>query len=311
MPDIVITVFMDADSVERLSSRFDTTYDPTLVDRPRDIAALLAGARALVVRNRTWVDDAMLAAGPGLRIVGRLGVGLDNIDTEAAAARGIRVAPATGANDVSVAEYVVAMALHLLRGAYTASASVAAGDWPRTALIGREVTGKTLALVGYGAIARETAVRARALGMAIAAHDPFVDAGDPAWSGVRRYPELGDLLAAADVVSLHVPLTEATRNLIDRDALARMKATSVLINAARGGVVDEPALAGALKDGGIAGAALDVFAGEPLTAAAGAVFTGCPNLVLTPHVAGVTVESNARVGAMIAGLVAAALDEEA
>lgn len=309
MPDIVITEFMDAPSVARLAERFDTVYDPDLVENPPHIPPLLTGARALVVRNRTRVTDEMLGAGPKLRIVGRLGVGLDNIDMAAAKARGVPVVPATGANDDSVAEYVIAMALHLLRDAYTASADVAAGTWPRTRLIGREVSGKILGLVGYGAIARKTAVRARALGMAIAAYDPFVPAADPAWAEAARHETLAGLLAVSDAVSLHVPLTDTTRHLIDTAALAAMRPGAVLINAARGGVVDEPALAAALKDGRLAGAALDVFETEPLSAAAGAVFAGCPNLVLTPHVAGVTEESNARVGAVIADAVIAALEE--
>lgn len=311
MPDIVITEFMDAPSVARLADRFDTVYDPGLVDRAERVPRLLARARALVVRNRTMVTDDLLAEAPRLRIVGRLGVGLDNIDVAAAEARGVAVVPATGANDDSVAEYVTAMVLYLLRGAYAASADVAAGVWPRTRLIGREASGKTLGLVGYGSIARKTASRARALGMAVAAFDPFVPPEDPAWDGTARMDTLEALLAAADAVSLHVPLTEATRQLIDAAAFAAVRPGAVLVNTARGGVVDESALAAALKDGRIAGAALDVFETEPLTAAAGAVFAGCPNLVLTPHIAGVTEESNARVGAMIADAVISTLEENA
>ncbi|MEQ8398228.1 hydroxyacid dehydrogenase [Thalassobaculum sp.] len=311
MPDIVITEFMDAPSVERLTSRFDTLYDPGLVDRPEAIPVLLSEARALVVRNRTQVTDAVLAAGPGLRIVGRLGVGLDNIDVAAARNRGVPVVPATGANDDSVAEYVIAMTLHLLRGAYASSADVQAGRWPRTRLIGREVSGKTLGLVGFGSIARKTAILARSLGMTVAAFDPYVPADDPIWqSGVVRHAALDGLLGAADVVSLHVPLTDGTHHLIDAAALAAMRPEAVVINAARGGVVDEPALAAALKERRLAGAALDVFEVEPLTAEAGAVFDGCPNLVLTPHIAGVTDESNSRVGVVIADAVLEALQEK-
>lgn len=309
MPDVLITEFMDAPNVARLADRFDTVYDPGLAERAERIPKLLARARALVVRNRTRVTDELLAEGPRLRIVGRLGVGLDNIDTAAAEARGLKVVPAAGANDESVAEYVVGMVLHLLRDAYAATAEVASGNWPRTRLIGREASGKTLGLVGYGAVARKTATRARALGMTIMAFDPFVAADDPAWSDIGRAGSLAALLAASDAVSLHVPLTEATRHMIDTAALDAMRTDAVLVNAARGGVVDEPALAAALRDGRIAGAALDVFEAEPLTAAAGSVFADCPNLILTPHIAGVTVESNARIGAAIADAVIAALGE--
>ncbi len=308
MSDIVITEFMDATSVARLADRFDTVYDPGLAERAERIPRLIARARGLVVRNRTRVTAELLAEGPRLQVVGRLGIGLDNIDLAAAEARCLAVVPSTGASDDSVAEYVVAMVLHLLRGAYAAGPEVAAGAWPRTRMIGREASGKTLGLVGYGKIARKAAVRARALGMRIAAFDPFVPDGDPAWRDVIRTETLQALLAMADAVSLHVPLSDATRHLIDAGALAAMRPEAVLINAARGGVVDEPALAAALRAQTIAGAALDVFEIEPLPAFAGAVFAGCPNLILTPHIAGVTEESNARAGAMIADAVISALE---
>ena len=294
MPDIVITEFMDEAAVADLAKSFSVHYDATLVDRPDELAALLGGARALVVRNRTQVRGPLLAAAPELACVGRLGVGLDNIDTAACKARGVAVYPATGANDVAVAEYVIAAAMLLLRGAYGATADVVAGTWPRNRLIGREIAGKRLGLVGLGAIARETMVRARALGMTVAAFDPYLPDDHEAWSQADRQ-SLPALLAAADVVSLHVPLTPETTGLIGAHEIDLMKTDAVLINAARGGVVDEAALAAALKAGTLGGAALDVFAEEPVSAARGALFDGCPNLVLTPHIAGVTAESNVRV----------------
>ncbi len=311
MPDIVISEFMDETAVEDLCSGFDLLYDPGLVDRPDDLKAVLAGARALIVRNRTRVTDDLLAAGPGLVCVGRLGVGLDNIDLEACEARGVKVFPATGANDQAVAEYVIAAALMLLRGAYHAGREMLAGAWPRQALMGRETAEKTLGLVGFGGIARQVAARARPLGMKLAACDPFVPADDPAWQDVTRHETLESLLPEVDVLSLHVPLTEGTRGLIDAAALKRMRPGAVLINTARGGVVDEAALAGSLKAGHLGGAALDVFAEEPLSAEAAAVFAGLPNLILTPHIAGVTVEANVRVSAMTARQVRAALEETA
>ncbi len=306
MADIVITEFMDEAAIRAHLSGFDVHYAPTLVDQPDALRAAVADARALVVRNRTQVRGALLEAAARLTVVGRLGVGLDNIDVGACEARGIAVFPATGANDLAVAEYVVTAALVLLRRAWFASDAVAAGEWPRQRLMGRELSGKQLGLVGYGAIARQTAIRARALGMSIAAHDPFLPADHPAWEGVRNLP-LADLLAHSDVVSLHVPLTPATTRLVDAAALARMKPDAILINAARGGVVDEAALVDALRGGRLGGAALDVFEREPVDAAAGRLFAGVPNLLLTPHIAGVTVESNERVSAVIAQAVAARL----
>jgi (S)-sulfolactate dehydrogenase len=255
------------------------------------------------VRNRTQVRGALLEAAPRLEVVGRLGVGLDNIDVAACEARGIAVYPATGANDLSVAEYVITAALMLLRRAWFATGRVAAGEWPRTELMGRELAGKRLGLVGYGAIARVTGRMARDLGMSVAAYDPLLPADHAAWAHALRQP-LTELLKDSDVVSLHVPLTDATRNMIDARAIATMRRGAILVNAARGGVVDEAALCEALRAGHLGGAALDVFAREPVDAASGALFAGVPNLILTPHVAGVTEESNVRVSAVTAEAVA-------
>lgn len=309
MPDVVICEFMDDSAVEALRREFDTLYDPALVDDPARLAEASAGARALIVRNRTQVRGALLEGAGALQVVGRLGVGLDNIDLEACADRGIEVIPATGANDASVAEYVITAALVLLRGAWLRSAEVARGAWPRQQMMGAELGGKTLGLVGFGAIARETASRARALGMQVVAHDPFVPAGDPAWDGVEALA-LEQLFARADVLSLHVPLTDETRHLVNAERLAGMKPGAIVINAARGGVVDEVALSAALRAGRSGGAALDVFEVEPLTAEAGAPFEG-QNVLLTPHIAGVTVESNQRVSALIARKVAEVLGRAA
>jgi (S)-sulfolactate dehydrogenase len=309
MADIVISEFMDETAIRAQLADFDVLYDPKLVDDQARLFAALADARALVVRNRTQVRAALLAAAPRLKVVGRLGVGLDNIDLDACKERRIDVFPATGANDVAVAEYVIAAAMTLIRRAFHSSADVAAGRWPRNALIGGEVSGRMLGLVGYGAIARETATRACALGMRIAAYDPLLPPSSPHWAGVERV-ELDTLLAKSDAISIHAPLTDETRRLIDAAALARMKPTAVLINAARGGIVDEAALADALRARKIAGAALDVFEEEPLGAASGARFSGLPNVILTPHIAGVTEESNIRVSRVTLDKVVSALSKQ-
>lgn len=308
MPDIVISEFMDQTAVEDLSTAFDLHYDPDLVDRPDELIRLVGDARALVVRNRTQVRGELLEAAKNLQVVGRLGVGLDNIDLVACAARNIEVCPASGANDDSVAEYVIAMTLVLLRGAFRSTEAVIDGDWPRQASIGREVAGKQMGLIGYGGIARNVAARARAMGMRIAAFDPFLPAEHPVWSDGQKL-ELSDLLASSDVISLHVPLNEATRNLLDVTAIAGLKKDAVVINTARGGVIDEAALATALKAGALGGAALDVFATEPVTTVAGGLFAGVPNLFLTPHIAGVTEEGNVRVSRVTADNVRQVLEK--
>jgi (S)-sulfolactate dehydrogenase len=240
-------------------------------------------------------------------VVGRLGVGLDNIDVPACEARNMRVIPATGANALAVAEYVVTTALMLLRGAYQSTAAVAVGQWPRNALSnGREINGKTLGLVGFGNIGQLTAKLARSLGMQVLAYDAMMDRDHATYGQLQVRPAgLNELLAASDVVSLHIPLVESTRGLFNAERLAQMLPGAVLINTARGGIVDEGALAAALRSGHLGGAAIDVFGAEPLPVTTH--FDGCPNLVLTPHIAGVTSESNERVSALIADRVLQAL----
>ena len=304
---ILITEFMDEAAVASLAKNFETHHDATLVDRRGELLAKLKDVDALIVRNRTQVNAEILAAAPMLKVVGRLGVGLDNIDLPACKARNVEVIPATGANALAVAEYVIATAMVLLRGAYFSTAAVSAGQWPRGALSnGREIGGKVLGIVGFGDIGRLVARLAQGLGMRVVASDPMIDATAPVWKetgvGCRT---LEALLAESDVISLHVPLVAGTRNLINAARLAMMKADAVLINSARGGIVDEAALAAALRAKKLGGAALDVFDDEPLKA--GSVLTDCPNLLLTPHIAGVTAEANIRVSSMIAERVAAFL----
>jgi len=298
---IVITEFMDERAVAQLrAAKHDVLYDPKLVDDAARLHAEAATADVLVVRNRTQVRGELLAALAKCRAVGRLGVGLDNIDVAGCEARGIRVIPATGANALSVAEYVIGTAMLLLRGAYQSTADVAAGRWPRNALSnGRELGGKTLGLVGFGSIGQLSAKLARALGMQVIAFDAMMDADHPAFAahGVRCVG-LDELVAAADVVSLHVPLVASTRGLFGAARIGAMKKGAVLVNTARGGIVDEVALAAALKSGHLGGAAIDVFDTEPLPPSPH--FQDCPNLVLTPHIGGVTAEANERVSFLIA-----------
>jgi (S)-sulfolactate dehydrogenase len=286
---------MNEAALDSLREKFTVLFDPTLVDDRDRLVGELGAAEAIIVRNRTQVDAELLAAAPRLRTVGRLGVGLDNIDLPACEASGVAVHPATGANALAVAEYVIAALLMLFRGAYQAKERMLDGSWPRADLQGRETAGKTLALVGLGGIARLVAARAAALGMKVSAYDPFLPATDPAWDEVDRADTVESLLSGADAVSVHVPLTDGTRHILDASSLATLAPGAVVVNTARGGIVDDAALAAAIRKGHIAGAALDVFEVEPLTAAAAEIFAGLDNLVLTPHIAGLTAESNSRV----------------
>lgn len=285
---ILITEFMDLPAVARLQAAHKVSYQPDLVDKPAELLAAAQTCDAIIVRNRTQVRGELLAALGQCRVVGRLGVGLDNIDVAGCEARGITVIPATGANALSVAEYVIATAMLLLRGAYGSSQLVAQGQWPRSALSqGRELSGS-------------------ALGVTVVAYDPALPADSSVYAEHQVTPlSLDALLQQADVVSLHMPLLDSTRNLFDAQRLATMKPGAVLINTARGGIVDEVALASALRSGQLSGAAVDVFAQEPLPAAPH--FVDCPNLILTPHIAGLTVESNERVSSLVADKVLQAL----
>jgi (S)-sulfolactate dehydrogenase len=307
MSDIVISEFMDQAAIDTVLRGRDVLYDPKLVDDKDRLYAALADCRALLVRNRTQVRAPLLNAAPHLKVVGRLGVGLDNIDVDDCAARKITVRPASGANDLSVAEYVITAALLLRRRAWYATSRLAGGEWPRMELIGRELSGARLGLIGFGAIARLTATMAAAMGMTVAAFDPFLPVDHAAWVNATRQ-SFEEILASCDVVSLHTPLTPQTRRMLDAAALRRMRSSAILINAARGGIVDEAALAAALSSGHLGGAALDVFETEPLSLATAAAFKGIPNLILTPHIAGVTEESNVRVSEVTARAVIAALD---
>jgi (S)-sulfolactate dehydrogenase len=300
MARILITEFMDAPAVAQLQQAHEVRYDPQMVDQPEAMLHAAADVDALIVRNRTQVRGELLKALARCKVVGRLGVGLDNIDVTACEARGMQVIPATGANALSVAEYVIGTAMLLLRGAYQSQAAMVQGQWPRNALSsGREIHGKTLGLIGYGSIGQLTARLAQGLGMRVQAHDALMAADHPAFSstGVQAVG-LDTLLASSDVISLHVPLLPSTQHLMNAAQLAQVKPGAIVINSARGGVVDEAAVVAALRSGHLGGAALDVFEQEPLKS--GAMFADCPNLILTPHIAGVSLESNERVSELIA-----------
>ena len=303
---IVISEFMDQAAVAELSERIETRYDPKLADKPDELMSLMPRAEALIVRNRTRVDETLIKASPDLRCVGRLGVGLDNIDLNACADRRVAVYPATGANDRSVAEFVIASAMLLLRRACFSKDDVLAGNWPREQSVGREIAGKTIGLIGFGSTGKETGRIAAAIGLTVLACDPCF-AADAEAKQIAQHAELNELLAASDIVSLHVPLMPETKGMMNQEKMSAMKPRAVLINAARGGVLDEDAAIAALKSGKLGGLALDVFDTEPLTAEAARKFKGIPNLLLSPHIGGVTEESNVRVSAAVAQKIVAHL----
>lgn len=263
----------------------------------QDFETALATADALIVRSATRVTRGMLAQAPSLKAVGRAGVGVDNIDLPAATRRGIAVFNAPGGNTIAAAELTMALLISVARRIPAAEASVRRGEWNRAAFKGVELRGKTQGLIGAGRIGGEVAIRCQAFGMEVIAYDPYLsptraDELDVELAG------LDDVISRADFVSLHVPLTDETRGIIGEEILAKMKPTAFVVNASRGGVVDEVALAKALHEGGIAGAALDVYEEEPL--AADSPLRDAPNLVLTPHLGASTEEAQVGVATEVA-----------
>lgn len=273
---------------------------------PAAILAAAATATAILVRTAPIGADVITAA-PGLRIVSRHGVGYDNVDVPALNARRIPLAIAANANKVSVAEHTMAMLLTLAKACLPHDAAVRSGNWSiRNQFLAFELLGKQLLLVGFGRVGREVAKRARAFGMTVVVHDPFVDAAILDEFGCSAALDLDRALADADAVSLHLPLSETTRHIIDARRLALMRRSAILVNTARGGLVDEHALASALAGGHLRGAGIDVFADEPpkpdnplLTSA---------NALLSPHNAGVTDESMVRMASEAATNILDVLD---
>jgi (S)-sulfolactate dehydrogenase len=310
MADVVISEFMDNPTAEGLIADFDVHWDPDLWGNRDELLAQVARARAIIVRNATQVNVELLDAAPNLKIVARMGVGLDNIDVEACKARGVEVCPSIGANAASVAEYVIATAMILLRGpAYYCTPDVVGGAWERPKFTsGVELGGRTIGIVGFGSIGQVVGAKASAMDMNVIAYDAMMPDDVPAWSGARRV-NLQDLIAEADVISLHCPLLPETRDLIGKVEFAAMRPGAILINSARGGVVNEAACAEALKTGALGGAALDTLATEPIDAVTCALFAGVENLILTPHIAGVTQESNRRIAEVAVVNVRRALQE--
>jgi D-3-phosphoglycerate dehydrogenase len=271
-----------------------------------DRAALLpalAGADALIVRSATTVDAEALAAAPRLSVVARAGVGLDNVDVPAATARGVMVVNAPQSNIVSAAEHAIALLLAVARRVPTAHASLISGEWKRSKFTGVELTGKTAALLGLGRIGALVAQRLSAFGMRVIAYDPYVSAARAAQMGVSLMT-LPEVLAQADVISVHLPKTPETLGMIGKDELATFKPGAILINAARGGLVDEAALAEALRSGHLGGAGIDVYAKEPTTASP---LFDAPNAVVTPHLGASTEEAQEKAGIAVARSVRLAL----
>lgn len=293
------------EGVTHLSNQPGFRVDVKTGMKEAELCACVADYDAVVVRSATKITRPVFEAARKLKVVGRAGIGVDNIDVEAATEHGVVVINTPDANAVSAAELALAHMFSLCRRIPAADASVKAGEWARSRYTGTELTGKTLGVIGYGTIGRIVAARALGLKMKVVAHDPFVSAEIYAAHGVQPLA-LDDLLGESDFVTLHCPLIEATRNLLNRERLALMKKGARLINCARGGLVDEEALHDALVSGHLAGAALDVFLKEP---PGSSPLLALPNVECTPHLGASTEEAQYAVGVEIARLIAAYLND--
>jgi D-3-phosphoglycerate dehydrogenase len=297
-PKVLVREEIAPAGVELLRSKFDVDED---AESP--LEEIIGRYDAIVIRSATKLTADLVAKADNLKVIGRAGVGVDNVDVEAATRRGIVVANAPESNVVSAAEHTIGLLVALARNIPQAHAALKDGRWERSKWGGVELAEKTLGILGFGRIGQQVARRALGLGMKVLAYDPFVSP--------ERFRELGvdtasfdDVLARSDFVTLHLPLTDDTRGAIGRDALAKLKPSARLINAARGELVDEEALIGALRAGTLAGAAIDVYSQEPYSGP----LTELPNVVVTPHLAASTDEAQDRAGVIVAEQVVAALE---
>ena len=309
MPKVLISDKLSDEAVRIFRDNgIDVDFRPDLGKSPDKLAEIIGDYDGLAVRSATKVTPEILQRATKLRVVGRAGIGVDNIDLGAASARGVVVMNTPFGNSITTAEHAIAMMFALARQIPQANASTHAGNWEKSGFMGVEITGKTLGLVGCGNIGSVVASRGIGLRMKVIAYDPFLGAARAEELGVEKVEELDDLLARADFVSLHLPKTENTANILSAERIGRMRPGARLINCARGGLVDEEAVAAALKEGRLAGAAFDVFAVEP--AHENPLF-GLPNVVATPHLGASTIEAQENVALQVAEQMSAYLNHGA
>ena len=299
MKKVLITEFMEQDSVDKMSENFDVTYDTSLHENQAKLSSLIVNTDAVIVRNKTQLTEDLLSKADQLTFVGRLGVGLDNIDTDYCSNNGIFVQPATGMNADSVAEYVITCSLSLLKNIPIAHHGTSSGQWPRTSIESRELGGKTLGILGFGVIGKKVSRLAQVFGAKVIAYDPFVTESEASKHNVSLVKQ-EDLFDLSDVISIHLPLTDQTRDLINARSFNLMKQNPIIINSSRGSIVNEKDLLRAYSEKIISGFALDVYSSEPVEEGFYKHISNSMNCILTPHNSGVTTESNVRVSQFIA-----------
>ena len=295
---ILITEFINKNSLEDLNNNFEIKFDEKLWEKKEELLEIIKDYDGLIVRNKTQVNKNILSNAKNLKFIGRLGVGLDNIDTEFCKSKNIHVQPATGMNADSVAEYVISSSMSLIKKIPMFHNGTVKGNWPRTTIKSAEINEKCIGIVGFGTIGRKVADYSLKNGLNVLAYDPYIKKLD---ENKKNYKlsSLENVFKDADIISLHLPLTEETKNLINKSSFSKMQKQPIIINTSRGSVVNEKDLIDAYDQNLISGFALDVFENEPIKKDLYERITSEMNCILTPHISGVTTESNTRVSNFI------------
>ena len=295
---ILITEFINKNSLEDLNNNFEIKFDEKLWEKEEQLLEIIKDYDGLIVRNKTQVNKNILSNAKNLKFIGRLGVGLDNIDTEFCKSKNIHIQPATGMNADSVAEYVISSSMSLIKKIPMFHNGTVKGNWPRTTIKSAEINEKCIGIVGFGTIGRKVADYSLKNGLNVLAYDPYIKKLDDNEENYKL-SSLENVFKDADIISLHLPLTEETKNLINKSSFSKMQKQPIIINTSRGSVVNENDLIDAYDQNLISGFALDVFENEPIKKDLYERITSEMNCILTPHISGVTTESNIRVSNFI------------
>ena len=298
MTKILITEFINQNSLDDLKKKFEVLYDEKFCEKKIELEKTIKDYDALIVRNKTQVNSEVLKNASNLKFIGRLGVGLDNIDTEYCKNKDIHVQPATGMNAESVAEYVVSSSMSLIKKIPMFHNGTIKGEWPRTTIKSTEINQKYLGIIGFGTIGKKVAEYSSKNGLNILAYDPYIkEINDKEIDA--KLSSLNEIYEKSDIVSIHLPLTDETKNMINKSSFSQMKNKPIIINTSRGGIINESDLIEAYHKNIISGFALDVFEKEPIESEFYKKIKQGMNCILTPHISGVTTESNIRVSDFI------------
>ena len=298
MIKILITEFINQNSIDNLKKKFEIKYDEKIYENKLKLENIIHNYEGLIVRNKTQVDSNVLEKAKKLKFIGRLGVGLDNIDTEFCKNKNIHVQPATGMNADSVAEYVVSSSMSLIKKIPMFHNGTIKGEWPRTTIRSAEINQKFLGIIGFGTIGKKVAKFCSKNGLKILAYDPYINEINDKEIDAKL-TNLNEIYEKSDIISIHLPLTDETKNMINKSSFSKMKNNPIIINTSRGSIINENDLIDAYHEKIISGFALDVFENEPIESKFYNKIVPGMNCILTPHISGVTTESNIRVSDFI------------